>query len=70
MDKQYFNCPHCGGAIVVDSWDDIFDTSADTINGTYTEYAAYTCPHCKRYVNDAIVVSIHYDLKFNRVEIE
>lgn len=67
MDKQYFNCPDCGNPIAFDAWEDIFDTSVDTLGGHYIEYAAYCCPHC-----DAgdIVAKIHYSLKFEKCEFE
>ena len=45
MDKQYFNCPDCGAPIAFDDWEDIFDTSVDTLGGHYIEYAAYCCSH-------------------------
>ena len=67
MNNQYFNCPDCGKPIAFDDWDDIFDTSVDTLGGHYIEYAAYRCPHC-----DAgdIVAKIYYSLKFEKCEFE
>ena len=67
MGKRYFNCPDCGKPIAFDSWDDIFDTTTDTLNGEYIEYAAFCCPHCER---DDISVKIHYSLKFEKIEIK
>lgn len=67
MDKQYFNCPDCGTPIAFDAWEDIFDTSADTLNGHYIEYVAYSCPQCGA---GDIVAEIHYTLKFEKVLME
>ena len=66
MDKQHFNCPDCGKPIAFDAWEDIFDTSVDTLGGHYIEYTAFCCPHCER---DDICVKIHYSLKFEKVEL-
>ena len=66
MDKQHFYCPDCGKLIAFDDWEDIFDTSVDTLGGHYIEYAAFCCPHCER---DDICVKIHYSLKFEKVEL-
>lgn len=67
MDKQHFNCPNCGKPIAFDEWEDIFDTSVDTLGGHYIEYAAYCCPHCD---TGDIVAKIHYSLKFEKCELE
>ena len=61
MDKQHFNCPDCGAPIAFDSYEDIFDTSVDTLGGHYIEYTAFCCPHCER---DDISVKIHYNLPY------
>ena len=67
MDIQYFNCPNCGKPIAFDAWEDIFDTSVDTIGGHYIEYAAYCCPHCGA---GDIVAKICYSLKFEKYEFQ
>ena len=66
MDKQHFYCPDCGEPIAFDDWEDVFDTSVDTLGGHYIEYTAFCCPHCER---DDICVEVHYSLKFEKVEL-
>lgn len=65
MNKQFFPCPECEKPIAFDNWGDIYDTSVDTLNGIYIEYAAYECPHCGA---GDITAKIHYSLKFKKVE--
>jgi hypothetical protein len=67
MNSQYFNCPDCGKPIAFDDWEDIFDTSVDTLGGHYIEYAAYCCSHCGAC---DIVAKIYYSLKFEKCEFE
>ena len=70
MVTQFFPCPDCGKPIPFDSYDDIFDTSVDTLNGEYIERAAYTCPHCMNEYDEPIVAAIHYTLKFKEIKTE
>lgn len=65
--NEYFPCPECKKPIALETWDDIYDTEADVLNGRYIEEAVYTCPHCGK---DNITATIHYSIKFNKVEIQ
>lgn len=64
--KQYFNCPDCGKPITFDAWEDIIDTSVDTVNGHYIKYVTYCCPHCNK---NNITAKIYYSLKFEKHKI-
>ena len=56
-------CPKCGKKIPFDAWDDVFDTTADTLSGEYIEHTAYACPDCE----EEFTAKIHYSLKYNKV---
>lgn len=63
MINQNVICPDCGKEIPFDAWDDVFDTSVDTINGEYIEYTCYTCPDCGK----EFTAKIYYSVKFNKI---
>ena len=63
MINQNVICPDCGKEIPFDAWDDVFDTSADTLSGEYIEHTCYTCPDCGR----EFTAKICYTVKFNKI---
>ena len=63
MINQDVICPDCGKEIAFDAWDDVFDTSADTLSGEYIEHTCYTCPDCGK----EFTAKIHYTVKFNKI---
>ena len=62
MVNQHVICP-CGKEIPFDAWDDVFDTSVDTLGGEYIEYTCYTCLDCGK----EFTAKIHYTVKFNKI---
>lgn len=61
--NQKVICPECKTEIPFDMYDDVFDTSADTLSGRYIEHTAYTCPEC----DCEFTAQIHYTMKFEKV---